>query len=237
SARPGAMTYRQQIDRLTSGQAWMMLALDLGMGPSADRALNAWQESFLPMVLQRQLRAVRIADAGGGFAPLVLRERRVAPNRLEPPPQQPPDLRIPLALAGLAYAALILALRRRAPRAYALAAGAFLAAAGFIGVLLACLWTLTMHRIAWDNANLLLFNPLAFALLPAVWRARRGGGLGASSRALLGLQLAAVLLAALLHLLPDGVQQNQPWLLFAICCWGALAYSFRGAANFRGAPA
>jgi len=237
SARPGAMTYRQQIDRLTSGQAWMMLALDLGMGPSADKALTAWQESFLPMVLQRQLRSVRVADGVGGLAPLVLRERRIAPNRLTPPPLRPPDLRPPLALAGVAFAALLLALRRRAPRAYALAAGAYLSAAGFVGVVLGCLWTLTMHHVAWDNANLLLFNPLSFALLPAVSRARRGGGLAAPSRALLALQLAAVLLAGLLHLLPDGAQQNQPWLLFAICCWSALAYSLRGAANPEGEPA
>jgi hypothetical protein len=36
SARPAPMTYRQQIDRLMSAQPWLMLGMDLGLGPSAD---------------------------------------------------------------------------------------------------------------------------------------------------------------------------------------------------------
>jgi hypothetical protein len=40
-------------------------------------------------------------------------------------------------------------------------------------------------------------------------------------------QLAALLVALLLHLLPGVVQQNQPWILFALPCWLALAWSLR----------
>ena len=33
--------------------------------------------------------------------------------------------------------------------------------------------------------------------------------------------------SVLLHLLPGVVQQNQPWLLLALPCWIALAWSLR----------
>ncbi len=89
------------------------------------------------------------------------------------------------------------------------------------------LWTLTTHHSAWANANLLLFNPLAFLLLRALWRSRRGSPTSRFTDGLIVLQLLAVLAAVLLHLLPGVVQQNQPWLLFALPCWLALAWSLR----------
>jgi hypothetical protein len=41
------------------------------------------------------------------------------------------------------------------------------------------------------------------------------------------LQLLALLAAVLLHLLPGTVQQNQPWILFAMPVWLALAWGLR----------
>ena len=41
------------------------------------------------------------------------------------------------------------------------------------------------------------------------------------------LQLFAALVAVLLHLLPGTAQQNQPWILFALPVWAALAWSLR----------
>ena len=223
NARAGGMTYRQQTARLMSAQPWLMLVMDLGLGPYADQPLNAWQESFLPMVLQAQLRDVRI-DNG---QPLLLSEQLLSPNRLEVPPTTAPDLRLPLALAGLLLAALIVAARRGWPTCYALLGTLYLLAAGLAGVLLLVLWTLTAHHSAWANANLLLFNPLAFVLLPTLWRARRGLAASRFIDGVIALQLLAALIAILLHLLPGTVQQNQPWLLFALPCWLTLAWGLR----------
>jgi len=47
------------------------------------------------------------------------------------------------------------------------------------------------------------------------------------ANALIVIQLVAVLVAWALHLLPGVVQQNQPWLLFAMPCWLALAWCMR----------
>ncbi len=174
SERPAAMTYRDQIDRLMSPQPWLMLLMNLGLGPFSDQPLNAWQESFLPVVLQQQLRSVRIDDGDGASRLLVSAEELVAPDRLPAPRLQPPDLRPPLAIAGVAFGLLIVAARRRAPLGAAILGSLFVTFAGLTGVFLLGLWTLTLHRAAWENANLLLFHPLAFALLHPVWRGLRG---------------------------------------------------------------
>jgi hypothetical protein len=226
-ARPAGMTYRQQTARLMSAQPWLMLVMDLGLGPYADRPLNAWQESFLPMVLQRDVREIQVADGHGGQRPLVLDEQLLSPNRLVPPHGSAPDLRLPLAAAGLLLAILLLVCWRIWPLGYALLGTLYLLLAGLSGLLMLALWSLTAHQSAWANANLLLFNPLAFGLIAAVWRARRGASVSRWANALIVLQLIATLAAALLHLLPGVVQQNQPWLLFAWPCWLALAWTLR----------
>jgi hypothetical protein len=226
-ARAGGMTYRQQTDRLMSAQPWLMLVMDLGLGPYADQPLNAWQESFLPEVLQTQLREIRIDDGHGATRPLLQGEQLVSPNRLEAPPASAPDLRSPLALSGLLLAVLIVLTRRWWAIGYALVGTLYLLCAGLVGLLLLALWTLTSHHSAWANANLLLFNPLAFLLLPTLWRSRRGFAASRFMDGVIVLQLLAILIAVLLHLLPGTVQQNQPWLLFALPCWLALAWSLR----------
>lgn len=226
TARPGGMTYRQQTIRLMSAQPWLMLLLDLGLGPYADRPLNAWQESFLPGVLARELATVRIAHPPG-TRPLVTATDLLAPNRLGTPPAAAPDLRLPLAWAGLALAAALLLARRFWPTGFALLATFYLMTAAVVGTGLLVLWLLTTHHAAWANANLLLFNPLALALLPSPWRARRGLCTSRLGETIMGLQMLALLAAVLLHLLPGTVQQNQPWLLFAMPVWLAMAWSVR----------
>lgn len=227
AARPGGMTYRQQTDRLMSAQPWLMLLLDLGLGPYADQPLNAWQESFLPSVLQAQLRQATIPAAGSRTMALVASEQTVSPNRLVAPPASPPDLRLPLGVAGLLLGGLIVLCRRYVPTVYALLGTLYLVAAGLVGLLLLALWTLTSHHSAWANANLLLFSPLSFLLLPTLWRARRGFAASRFIDGVIVLQLLAVIVAVALHLLPGTTQQNQPWLLFALPCWLALAWSLR----------
>ncbi|WP_323374202.1 DUF4105 domain-containing protein [Frateuria hangzhouensis] len=227
TARPGGMTYRQQTARLMSAQPWLMLLLDVGLGPYADRPLNAWQESFLPGVLSRELATVQLVGAQGTH-PLVTDTDLIAPNRLNTPPATAPDLRLPLAMAGLALAVVLLLARRLWPTGFSLLGSLYLVLAGLAGIGLLVLWLLTTHHAAWANANLLLFNPLALLLLPAAWRARRGLPATRFADIVLLVQLLALLAAVLLHLLPGTVQQNQPWLLFAMPVWLAMAMSLRG---------
>lgn len=226
-SRPGGMTFRQQTARLMSQQAWLMLILDLGLGPYADQPLNAWQEAFLPMELQRAVDHVTVTGADGRPQPLVIDENVLSPNRLDAPPATAPDLRLPLALAGLVFAALLFVTNRFAPTAYALLGSIYLVLAGFVGIALLILWTLTTHHSAWANANLFLFNPLAFLLIATLWRSRKRRPASRFANTVIAIQLLAVLCACLMHLLPGVVQQNQPWLLFALPVWVVMAYLLR----------
>ena len=226
-ARAGGMTYRQQTVRLMSAQPWLMLTLDLGLSAYADKPLNDWQESFLPGELQLALRDVRVSGSTSGVQPLVLSEQEIAPNRLDVPPEQPPDLRVPLGLAGVALAALLVLTSFLWQPGYLTLGVLYLFAAGLVGIILIALWTLTTHHAAWANANLLLFNPLAWLMLPSVWRTRRGLRPSRFIDGVIVLQLLAIMAAALLHLLPGTVQQNQPWLLFALPVWIALSWTMR----------
>lgn len=235
TARPGSMTYRQQTVRLMSAQPWLMLLLDLGLGPYADRPLSAWQESFLPDVLERELAAVQVDDPQGSH-PLVSASALLSPNRLNAPPATAPDLRLPLALAGAGLAALLLLARRFWPPGFVLLGALYLAFAALTGLGLLVLWLLTTHHAAWANANLLPFNPLALVLLPAVWRAGRGLPSSRATDVVLVLQLLAMLAALLLHLLPGTVQQNQPWLLFALPVWLTFAWVMRSVRRRGWAP-
>jgi hypothetical protein len=200
-----------------------MLGMDFGLGPSADRPLNEWQESFVPMVLARELRSVRLSDGHGGVQPLVLSEREIAPSRLRPPSTLPPGLNVPLGIAGLALAIAMLASRLRFPTLYAVLAVAFLVLAGLLGAALVALWTLTTHYAAWQNANLFAFNPLAFAMIGATWRSRKESDAHRLMKMMVVIQLGAVLIGLLLHFLHANTQQNLPWLLFATPVWLAIA--------------
>jgi len=108
----------------------------------------------------------------------------------------PPQLGVPLGIAGFAFAT----------------------------IMLTSLWTLTTHRAAWENANLLVFNPLAFAMLGAAWRTRKPIGASPLARTLVAIQLCPVFLGWLLHWVPGLAQQNLPWLLFTTPVWLAIAW-------------
>jgi hypothetical protein len=223
AARPAPLTYRQQIDRLMAPEPLLMLPMDLGMGPSTDRPLDEWEESFLPMVLAREIRAVSIPNGHGGAKPLVVVEREISPNRLRPPGDSAPDLSWRLAGVGLVLAVVMLASRPRLPTFCASLGVIYLTLAGLLGAILLLLWTLTTHYAAWNNANLLIFNPCAFLLLASVWRGRKGEAASRLARMLIVVQIVAALIALALHFLPGVAQQNLPWLLFAMPVWLAIA--------------
>lgn len=229
-ARPGGMTYREQTARLMSNQPWLMLGMDLGLGPFADQPMTAWKEAFLPMVLEEEIRHVRVGPPDDEH-PLVAEESTLVPARLAPPPESAPDLRWPLFGVGVLWAlpmSLPVFTRRRHLRTVAaIASTVFVVFAGVAGLLMAALWTLTLHRSAWGNFNLLAYQPLALLLLPAVWRLRHAGRpMGRFAPRVTALSFAACTIALALHLWPDFPQRNLPWLLLALPCWTALAACF-----------
>lgn len=215
----GSLTWRQQTRRMMAPQPLLMLLIDFGLAGRADHALNAWQESFLPGILAHQL--AQTSNPALADKPLVSSDQQQA-GRLPPAPQQPPDLRLPLLIAG-ALLGLLLILTNRSANRRIRRAGASLSVfcliiAGFAGLLMLALWGLTEHRVAWANANLLLFNPLAWLLIPAAWRQQARPWQQALAWGLMALAGFA-LLANLTSLVP---QRNLPWILLALPVWLAV---------------
>lgn len=226
-AMPVRLTYREQTDRLMANQPWLMLLLDLGLSSYADRPLNAWQSAFLPVELSRDVARVQVETSATTEHPLVASDTLLAPNRIAAPPATPPDLRIPLGLAGLGLAIVLLFLGRShqafAQIAFAAIASIWVVLAGVAGLFMLALWLLTSHVAGWANANLLLFNPLAFLLLVAVWRQH------VSPRAHLAAWAVTVLAALGLagNLTQMLAQQNMPWILLALPVWLVLLHVLR----------
>jgi hypothetical protein len=224
--KPGGMTFREQTARLMSNQPWLMLGMDLGLGPYADQPMTAWKEAFLPMTLEEGLRHVEIDGR-----PLVAEDALLVPAKLTPPPEKAPDLRWPLLIAGLALAlplALPALTRRAGARTVFVAVGTlFTVFAGVAGLFMLGLWTLTLHRSAWGNFNLLAYSPFALLIVPGIWRLRHAGRtVSKLASRVTALSFAACAIALLLHLWPDFPQRNLPWLLFALPCLAALSWSF-----------
>lgn len=221
-APSSGFTYRMQTDRLLAPDPALMLLVDLGLGPYADRRLSYWDESFVPMVLARVLREVQVPVAGGGARPLVVSDRLLAPNRITAPPALPPDLRLPLLATGLLWAALIVVpLRwpqcRALRRVSAIAGGLYALLGGLAGLLMLALWTLTAHRAAWGNENLWLFNPASLLLIvPLLRQAGTAARSGVFARGLSILLALAAAFALFSKILPGFPQQNLPWILLGL---------------------
>ena len=219
-------TYRGETDRLMSGQPWLMVLLDLGLGPYADQPLTRWSGAFIPARLMNELRDSRATDG----TPLVQSTTLLSPQRLPSPPASPPDIRWPLLIAGLVLGAAFIAsawLRNRyeVDRWWFVVVGSSYALlAGLAGALMLVLWFGTAHRAAWANENLWLFNPLAWLLIPALLRVRRHGAtVSRFGFAIAALMALLALFALVSKLMPAFPQQNLPWILFALPGWLGLA--------------
>ncbi len=123
--RSSGYTYRMDSLRLMAADPFLMLGIDLGLGPYADRRIDYWEESFVPAVLSRALGEVRVTDANGASVPLVAGETLVAKGTIEEPPSLPPDLRWPFLILGILVALALYALARARSRAARVPAAIF----------------------------------------------------------------------------------------------------------------
>jgi uncharacterized protein DUF4105 len=231
---PTPYSYRYDAVRLISPDFIAGVGMDLGLGPRADRPLNLWQESFVPMVLMKALREVKVQDAEGHEQPLVASDERILPGGGVPDdPPAPPDRRLAFLLIGLGLAVALAglsALRGSAGAriAFAVLASLFSLACGLGGLVLVALWTLTQHWGGWANENLLLLDPLCLLLLPCWLGAMRGrwqpGPL--QRRLAIAISLLAAL-SLLLRLVPGCWQDNLAWIGLVLPGQFALAWAAR----------
>jgi hypothetical protein len=144
----------------------------VALGGGVDRPLSAWEEMFLPLKLREHVRRVTVPGPDGRPRPLVRSERTIFESTAPPPPESPPSWVQWYLLLGVAIGgtALVLARSAREVRAARLGLMAVVAVwspvAGLAGLVLAGLWGLTDHVMAYSNENLLQLNPLVLLVLP-----------------------------------------------------------------------
>ena len=233
-ARATPETYRSHTQRLTYDDPLTYTGLQLAMGNPIDQPLTAWEEAFIPMELQEQVRQVRIRDASGREVPLVVREFTIFEANREPRPEHAPNLIVWYLLAGLAFAALLLGLARgqlsRGRRiALAILIGTWTLVIGFLGTLITLLWAFTDHAVSYNNENLLQANPLLLALAVfaplALLKAR-----GDQTAARLALGIAGLsVFGFLLQVVPGLDQVNGEIIALMLPVHCAVAYAM---ANF-----
>jgi hypothetical protein len=208
TAVPEAASYRFHTQRLTANDPLIYTGLLLALGEGVDRPLTAWEEMFLPLKLREHLRRVTIPGPDGRPVPLVKSERTIFLSTAPSPPDAPPDWLPAYLLLGSTIGALAWGLSRGARRSAVARAGFLLVVAGWAvlvglaGTVLAGLWGLTDHVMAYRNENLLQMSPLALFILPFLFgavrgspgRGRAGFAVAATVAVLSALGLAAKLL-------------------------------------------
>ncbi len=216
---PTGTTYRFHTLRLTANDPPVFTGLLLALGPGVDRPLSAWEEMFLPLALREHARRVVLPGPDGTPVPLVAGERTLFESAAPDPPSAPPSWLPWYLLLGVAIGGLAAALGEMAGRdgrawgrvGFGALAVVWGVVGGLGGVVLAGLWGLTDHAMAYRNENLFQLNPLLLGLAVLVplglavrGRARRWGRT-------LALTLAALsLLGFVLQALPGFDQVNGP---------------------------
>ncbi|HEX8359713.1 MAG TPA: DUF4105 domain-containing protein [Longimicrobium sp.] len=234
---PAGATYRSHTERLTAAGAAdvpMFTALMGGLGPAADRPISRWEEMFLPFSLRDRLRELRVPDATGRMVPLVLSERVAVTSTRPAEPARSPRWLLGYLAAGVALASLLAFLATRAARGrgarfgFAAVAGLWLTFAGTGGWILAGLWTLTDHAIAYRNENMLQLSPLALPLVVLLPALAYGARWAARPAWLLAAAMAALsVLGFVIQPLP-GIDQVNGWVIaLAMPVNLALAWSAR----------
>lgn len=221
AGRSRGYTYRLDALRMLTPRPALMLLVDIGLGPYADRRLDLWHEGFVPDMLARATNETLLGE-GDEAKPLVAGHTVIAAGTIRQPPALPPDLRWPFLILGIAMAVGLSWLHTRRERRglrTTLAAGATLLMllSGLIGLLLAGLWAFTAHQAAWANENLFLFSPLALLLVPTWLRSTRLHWQPSRfSAAVSWLLVLLVTFALFSKVLPWFKQANLHWILLLL---------------------
>ena len=236
SPLPSGTTYRFHTERLTANDPPTFTGLLLALGPATDRPISAWEEMFLPLKMREHVRRVTVAGPDGTPRPLVKSERTLFTSTEPDPPEAPPRWTLWYLLLGTILGGAALALGRasgtsRAARVgLGTLVGGWGVVCGLAGLVLAGLWGLTDHVMAYRNENLFQANPAALLLVALMPSWVRGRAAAVSRAASLAAALAGIaLLGWGLQVLPGLDQVNGPIIALALPIHLGIAAALRRA--------
>jgi hypothetical protein len=178
-------TFRDEARRLTDMDV-LYTGIDIGLGSPSDRMMNRFEALFIPMRLQEALREVQVMGPDGTPRPIVTAERELFKATRAEDLAAAPNHQLRYLLIGALLAAVLWWSGRGTGGARFLSL-TWAVVAGIFGLLLVGLWGFTRHVWAYENINLLFFNPLWFLLAAVVARRRVPGTAGQRLILLLGM--------------------------------------------------
>lgn len=213
-------SYREATQRRNQHNPLLYFGLTTLLAGTTDKKMTGWEEMFLPAGLEHWVRELSVTDASGATRPLVASETLIAPGGSYPLPARPgrwwPGFLVVGAGIGLVLTGSGRS-RAAAHRAFLPVAVAYALASGILGLVMALLWSVSGHEVAWRNENLWQFNLAALALLPLLPAAARGAGSRARTAIALGRIIVACSgLGILLKVLPGFSQQNWDVIALAV---------------------
>jgi hypothetical protein len=171
---PARMSYRQHIRRFAQKDPITDFALVFWMNDFMERPIKQWDELFLPEELELQVARMHYRNAAGQDVPLVAAPYEVF-TADRPAAPEFPNRGYPWALAlgaligALAWVNGVWVARARSAwpqRLLGLQHTLFGFVLGIPGLAAALMWAFTEHTVTYRNENLLLSNPITFALFP-----------------------------------------------------------------------
>jgi len=160
-----SQTRRDQTRRLTFGDFWLYLGLEVGLGSPVDRVISRWDEMFIPSVLADSLASVSYSG-DAQVHPLVLEDVVLHQSSLQPPPASPGAWWPRYLLASLGLVLIVGLFCRIMPWPLGQwLSRTWLVCSGLVGIALLFLWLGTDHSVARPNLNVLVFFPV-FVVLP-----------------------------------------------------------------------
>ncbi|HSP78801.1 MAG TPA: DUF4105 domain-containing protein, partial [Myxococcaceae bacterium] len=213
---PARFSQREHLRRYTRRSPLMDLLLLVWLDSDVDAPMTRWQEVFLPRELSRVLEEATVPDGAGGHVRLVSRRYDEHLSAAAPLPEPPAPTQGSAFLIGAAVAAgavLLAALRgeRRWARVlFGLYHALFGLTLGTVGLAAFLLMLFSEHAALGSGENLLLVNPLTFALLPlGLGMALGHRGAERWSRGCVAVLVLGSLLAVALDALPAFNQDNR----------------------------
>ncbi|CAM3719402.1 DUF4105 domain-containing protein [Corallococcus sp. ZKHCc1 1396] len=231
STLPARFTWREHLRQHVRHHPALGLLLLTWVNAVMDMPRTRWEEAYVPRELARMLDTTSVPDGRGGHVGLVSHRVDVHVSRAHPLSEGADSAALPrLFLLGAAVAlgaVLLSVLRERGASVGARVAfglyqalfGLTSGAVGLLGLLLTCV---SEHAALRGNANLLLFNPLALALVPLGVGVAFGNRRAERwTRVCVGGLTGCALLAVALELLPAFAQDlREPLALMLVAHLG-----------------